>query len=288
MSQVHGGPASLSQLRAFERVAATGSFSAAALDLWVAQSSVSRGIDRLEQSLGATLLDRSPRGATLTSAGQAILGDVRHALALLDGLPGAVAGTELRGGVSVGAFRSATEQILPTVLADVHAAHPGIALRVQAITEIDGAIGRAVATGAVDIGITSLPAPGDLIVVPLFEDPYVRVEPITAAPAELTFILWKEDCSRKAVAWLERAGDSPHASLELDDDRAVLAHISKGLGYSLMPALSTASTAANVRTVGLADGPTRRVAVCTTTAALGRADVHAVFEAIKTNDGQLA
>jgi DNA-binding transcriptional LysR family regulator len=276
---------SLAQLRAFVRVAETGSFSLAAVDQAVGQSSISRSILRLERTLGAFLFTRSARGTTLTVAGRAIIGDARRALALIDGLGGQALAASPRGRVTIGGFRSATEQLLPAVMADVRRRHPDIALRVRAIAEIDGAVSRAVGEGSVDIGIGSLPVPGELVVTALFDDPYVRAEPARDPVSELPFILWNEDCSRRAMTWLARDGVPPPPALELDDDRAVLAHIAQGLGYSLMPALSTASAPNGVRTVPVPDGPVRRVAACSTAAALLREEVRTVFEAIKASAG---
>lgn len=56
------------QLRAALAVARRRSFSLAAQDLFLAQSSVSRQIDSLERHLGASLFQRSPAGVRLTAA----------------------------------------------------------------------------------------------------------------------------------------------------------------------------------------------------------------------------
>ncbi|MFG6666406.1 LysR family transcriptional regulator [Halomonas sp. HNIBRBA4712] len=57
-------------LRYFQSVARTGSLSAAAQELHVAVSAVSRQIANLEQRLGLTLFVRKPRGMALTEAGE--------------------------------------------------------------------------------------------------------------------------------------------------------------------------------------------------------------------------
>ncbi|MYR84965.1 LysR family transcriptional regulator [Streptomyces sp. SID685] len=60
-------------VRYFTVVAAHQHFGRAAADLHVAQSALSRQIQRLEKYLGTRLLDRTPQGARLTSAGQTFL-----------------------------------------------------------------------------------------------------------------------------------------------------------------------------------------------------------------------
>jgi DNA-binding transcriptional LysR family regulator len=67
------------QMQCVLAVAATGSFSAAAEDLYIAQSTLSKQIIALEKELGVALFDRSKRKIALTPAGEAF---VPHAAAL--------------------------------------------------------------------------------------------------------------------------------------------------------------------------------------------------------------
>jgi DNA-binding transcriptional LysR family regulator len=60
-------------VRYFTVVADHRHFGRAAADLLIAQPSLSRQIRRLEQQLGARLLDRTPQGTRLTEAGEAFL-----------------------------------------------------------------------------------------------------------------------------------------------------------------------------------------------------------------------
>jgi LysR family nitrogen assimilation transcriptional regulator len=60
-------------LRAFVVVARHGSFAQAAADLCVAQSALSKRVRRLEDRMGAPLLERRARGVVLTEAGHAFL-----------------------------------------------------------------------------------------------------------------------------------------------------------------------------------------------------------------------
>ena len=59
------------QLEYFVAVAEEGNFTRAAERVHISQSGVSAQIQQLERDLGATLLDRSGRTATLTAAGSA-------------------------------------------------------------------------------------------------------------------------------------------------------------------------------------------------------------------------
>ncbi|WP_437670232.1 LysR family transcriptional regulator [Sorangium sp. So ce131] len=66
----------LDEIAAFARVAEMGSFTAAAAQLGVPKSTVSRAVTRLEESLRVRLLQRSPRAVALTEAGRRFFGDV--------------------------------------------------------------------------------------------------------------------------------------------------------------------------------------------------------------------
>ncbi|MEA2117284.1 LysR family transcriptional regulator [Halovibrio sp. HP20-50] len=74
----------LNALRVFERVAATGSFTAAARHFHRAVSSISRQIQGLEEAVGQPLLYRHTRAVTLTEAGWRYYEEVRDILEQLD------------------------------------------------------------------------------------------------------------------------------------------------------------------------------------------------------------
>jgi DNA-binding transcriptional LysR family regulator len=67
-------------VRYFTVVAAHRHFGRAAAELLIAQPSLSRQIRRLEQQLGARLLDRTPQGTQLTEAGEVFLPQARALL----------------------------------------------------------------------------------------------------------------------------------------------------------------------------------------------------------------
>lgn len=75
MSELHAasGDFDLRLVRYFVSVAEHRHFGRAAAALHLAQPSLSRQVQRLERQLGARLLDRTPRGAELTTAGAAFL-----------------------------------------------------------------------------------------------------------------------------------------------------------------------------------------------------------------------
>jgi len=73
-----------SDLRVFVRVLDRGSFSAAAKDLGLTPSAVSKLLSRLEDRLGARLLERSTRRLVLTPEGEGFLARARRIVADID------------------------------------------------------------------------------------------------------------------------------------------------------------------------------------------------------------
>jgi DNA-binding transcriptional LysR family regulator len=77
-------PFRLTALRYFITVAEEGQITRAAEKLYVAQPALSQAIAQLESNLGVDLLERHPRGVTLTVAGEAFLVKARVAVAAHD------------------------------------------------------------------------------------------------------------------------------------------------------------------------------------------------------------
>jgi len=86
----------------FLRIVQLGSFAKVAAELGVQRSSVSRSLGRLEQALGARLLQRTTRKLSLTDAGQLFFD---HASAAVTGLDGAVNAVREFGGEPRGTVR---------------------------------------------------------------------------------------------------------------------------------------------------------------------------------------
>src|SRR3954469_8742757 len=80
------------ELKAFCLSASNGGFSAAARQLGVATSSVTRLVDALEQRLGTPLLNCSTRSTTLTDSGRGYFEHATQILAALEEADDAAAG----------------------------------------------------------------------------------------------------------------------------------------------------------------------------------------------------
>src|SRR5271168_587670 len=118
------------RLNVLKEVAYRGSISAAAGALSYSQSAVSQQIAALESETGMTLLQRHPRGVSLTAAGQTLVGHAEGILARLESAEaalGEIAG--LRGGrLRMASFPTAGATLMPLAIATFRARHPDVEL----------------------------------------------------------------------------------------------------------------------------------------------------------------
>jgi len=169
----------LRQLEYLVAVAEEANFTRAAERVHISQSGVSAQIRQLEIDLGAALIDRSGRSATLTAAGAVALQHARAALgavqALRDGVD-EVTGV-VRGRLAVGMVNGCTVLPLFDALAAFHLAHPGIEIALyegnsdRLIADI-----RAGTTDLALIGAAGAP-PAGLGALPIVSEGLVAVVP---------------------------------------------------------------------------------------------------------------
>lgn len=183
----------LRQLRAFIAVAEAQHFTRAAERLCISQSSVSTLVRELEDNLGLRLLDRHTRMLRLTHAGAEILPLARKAMADLDSVLGS--SVELRtlgrGRVSIAAASLQAALLLPPVIRDFQAAHPGVKVTVDDVAEHE--VIPKVRKGEVDFGLSS--AQGveqDIGAQRLITDVFVAVMPRGHALARRERLTWRE------------------------------------------------------------------------------------------------
>src|SRR5204863_210985 len=118
------------RLRILKEVAYRGSFSAAAEALSYTQSAVSQQIAALETETALPLLERHPRGVSLTAAGQTLVAHAEGILARLDAADAALSAIAgLRGGrLRMASFPTAGATLMPLAIATFRAAYPDVEL----------------------------------------------------------------------------------------------------------------------------------------------------------------
>ncbi len=122
----------LLNIKAFLLVARSGSFSAAARELGVAPSVVTKRITRLEDEMGAQLFVRSTRALALTPAGERLLPQYQRLVAELDEIIGATAAAErgIEGHLRVKGPTTLTSMYLGKIFCDFHARNPGLTFEI--------------------------------------------------------------------------------------------------------------------------------------------------------------
>ena len=225
---------------------------AAADLLHVTPSAVSQQIARLESEEGVAVLDRNPRGATLTAAGRILaeaaerieseLVEARKSLAELGG--------ELSGRVTVAAFQTAIRAVIAPAFAVVTEHHPGIELLVEEREQ--GESMRRLREGDADIVLLERDEDADTHVprgqrdVVLLEEPWRLVLPGSVATptqlSDLAGVTWlaaeHHTAAARAMGRVTAAlGPVTSRHLYYDFDVA-LALVAAGQGVALLPALA--------------------------------------------------
>jgi DNA-binding transcriptional LysR family regulator len=285
------------ELRVLVAVADTGGFSAAAGALALTQSAVSHSVRGSERKIGAVLFERGRTGARPTPAGDKAVAHARRVLRLLD-----VLATEARvaarpdaaeGPLRIAAFRSAALHLLPPVLRRLRARHPGIEPWVRIVREVGRGTAGEVADGKADMAIATLggsvPLPPGLVAGALLEEPYALVHATGhPAPRSLPLVDWAENCGSYTRDWWAAQDWIPKATVEAEDDGAVLSLVSGGHGMAIMPALSLAGAPDSVGITDLGpERPTRQVGYVTTSELAGSAVVRALVRELRATVPQV-
>ncbi|MGC0417786.1 LysR family transcriptional regulator [Embleya sp. AB8] len=285
------------ELRILVAAAGSGSFSAAGATLGTTQSAVSHAVRGIERKVGAVLFERGRTGARPTAAGTTAAAHARRVLRMLDVLvadaraagrgTGADEGTTAGGPLHIAAFRSAALHLLPPVLERLAARHPGIEPRVRIVREVGPGTAGEVAAGRADVGIATLgtatPTPPGLVAGILLEEPYALVHPAGHPdPRALPLVDWTENCSSYTREWWAIQDWITQATVEANDDGAVLAMVARGLGMAIMPALSLTGAPLPVQITDLGPGrPTRSVGYVTTPELAASAAVRALVRELR-------
>lgn len=116
------------RVRAFIVAAEEGSLSAAARALGVAQPTLGRQVEQLEEELGLSLFERDRRGIQLTPAGLKLKEHARNMVKAAAGFSLAAAGqaTSIDGKISIAASETIAAVMLPPMIAELRLVEPSI------------------------------------------------------------------------------------------------------------------------------------------------------------------
>jgi DNA-binding transcriptional LysR family regulator len=272
----------VARLKIFKEVAYRGSLSAAALALDYTQSAISQQIAALEAETGMTLLERHPRGVSLTAAGQTLVGHAEGILARLEIAEtalSAIAG--LRGGrLRMASFPTAGSTLMPLAIANFRASYPDVELTLAEGEPEE--IAPRLRAGELDLALLfefddEEPLLADMSRSPLLEDPMYLALPrehrLAEKPrlrlAELQTEAWVQTssaspCARHVVRCCHAAGFEPTVSFESDDYQTVQGLVAAGVGVALIPELALSVLREDVVIRALSPAPPVRQVIAAT------------------------
>ena len=252
-------------------VADTCSMTAAADSLGIAQPALSQALRRLELHLGVRLFERSQRGTRLSTAGLAILDDIRASVALADSAEQhalAIAGGKT-GRIHIGFVTHAVYEVLPTALKLLHREFSGIEVILSEMGNEDQL--NALANGQIDIALlhTPIAAEGRVRQKLVRRDQLVAVLP-ASFKVEADGHASLSDVAGMGLVWFpksqlpalraditsafSRAGLELRIVQEANRSLTVLSCVAAGIGASLLPQSAAVLQHQGVKFVPLRDG----------------------------------
>ncbi|POR49951.1 DNA-binding transcriptional LysR family regulator [Bosea psychrotolerans] len=235
---MHAREAMLDEMRTFVLLAEEGSIQKVAQRLPLTQPAVTRQIQRLEQALGAELLDRRQKPPGLTPAGAEALRRCRDILAAYADMRQVTARGEPEGVLRLGLTHGLADRDFAAIAAEAARRFPRVTLRLT--TGWSEPLRERLHRGQLD-AVLVLSDPQAAGQAGLLCDEELRV---VAAPeraetdlANAAWILSPEPCDarRALAAALSRRGWQLRIVAEVQDATLQLALVREGLGFGLMP-----------------------------------------------------
>ncbi len=275
MQNAYSARMDLEALRAFVAVARAGGFSAAARAASTTQPSLSRRVQQLESGVGARLVARSPRGVTLTRAGERFLIHAERALRALEA--GVTEVEELnerpRGAVTIGAIPTVGAYVLPAIVDAYLHEHRDVrvSLREGFPNELEDLLAR----GELDLAVFNLPVRrGDLSARKLWTEDYMLAVPpghrlanskrvdLPDVVDEAFVVIPGATATRALEAICESKGVELRIAVETEGVESMRRMVARGLGIALLPRLIVESDPSDVRAIDIGKGRiARQVAI---------------------------
>jgi LysR family carnitine catabolism transcriptional activator len=247
----------VSHLRCLVAVADHHSFTDAAAELGLVQSSLSRSIAEAERRLRVTLFERTTRRVEVTPDGAAIVDAARRVLTSFDDglaeIESFLSGD--RGTIRIACHVSVAAIFLPPLIASFRTTYPQV--RFQIVDGFKDEIHSLVRSGAVDLAIVSTTGPIDgLVQERIGLDPFFCIVPAGHRFAERDEIGWTELAGEPFVAFgsdsslgaevgraLESAEVTTGPVVRARNIEAVAGLVAAGLGVAAVTRLALPLTA---------------------------------------------
>jgi LysR family hydrogen peroxide-inducible transcriptional activator len=242
----------LKQLRYVEALARHGHFGRAADACAITQPALSMQIRELEESLGTALFERGARHVRLTGFGEEFTARARQILRSVDELGSLARASRdrLAGPLRIGVIPTVAPYLLPTLIGELMAIHPGLDIRVR--ETVTQRLLEELADGTLDTAIVALPVSEPAFAeVALFEEEFVLVrpgedegKPVPNAEAlkEMRLLLLEEGhCFREqALSFCDTPAAPPREIVSGSSLATLVQMVGAGIGVTLIPRMAVA------------------------------------------------
>jgi DNA-binding transcriptional LysR family regulator len=238
------------QLECFVAVVDEGSFTRAARRLGITQPSLSQHVKTLESELDGALLDRLPRGVSLTPAGRALLPEARLALRALErGRQGARSALVLElGELEIATVLSMAVGVLPSYIGVWRERHPNVSIRLHEFRHrhlLEDAVEQGVADFAVGPrplrrwdGPLQTVGWEEFVLVVASTDPLAGRETVTVDElSDREWVLYHPDHGLAGILdeVCRRSGFRPRGSVRTSQAEGAVRMAAVGVGIALVP-----------------------------------------------------
>lgn len=235
----------ITELKTLIAVVRHGGFSAAGEQIGLTQSAVSSQIQRLEESLGFALFDRTRRSAVLNEAGARVLARAEDIVALYARLGDAGGDEELAGTLRIGAIASVQSSVLPRALAALRKDHPR--LLVNIIPGVSMKLMDQLDSAEIDAAVMIRPPFGILPEMswqPLMHEPFKLLAPKNSKGRDWRKLLETQPFlryertsfgGRLVTRFLRDNKLTVQDAIELDEIAGLMKLVAEGLGVALVP-----------------------------------------------------
>lgn len=243
----------LEDLIAFTLVADRKSFIRAAEELSITQPALSRRIKKLEDTLGAKLVERTSRVVSLTTIGNEFLPTAKRMVRDFDkSLSNIIDVIQKRAGVVSVAFNmTVASTAMPEILERFHKIYPNIEVRI--FEDSSPPILERVFLGEVEFGVINTYAlRPDLMFEPLIDDIFVAICPRGHPLARKRRVTWADLHDYPYIGMSPRSGTQgllerrlggtgvmPECEFQVAHTMSLLGLVGKNLGLAAIPGLAS-------------------------------------------------
>lgn len=235
--------------------------------MFVSQPALSQRLQSIEREWGTALFLRSPKGMTMTEAGEIVVQYARDSLKLKNKTREKVEALEhdVQGTLKIASASIVGQYWLPSILKKYVRAYP--AVKISLVTGWSSEMVESVYNGETHIGILRGSPDWNGFKQLLFRDQLYLVdteinELSDALSTERPFILFKSDSNYYREIqnwWIRHYGIPPSRTILVDQIETCKQMVMNGIGYAILPGISLREGEASYRKLPLFDSSEKPV-----------------------------